>query len=531
MLMPRTVITPVQQLNLDLENYRTIPQSNEITAVQAMISISPDYFWGLMDSILADEGFLPTENILVLDLGTNPSKLVVKEGNRRIAVLKLILGYLPSDKITIPDSLQLRIKALSSEWIAANQEVPCAIYQLSEAATVDRIVTIAHGKGDKASRDKWNAVARARHSRDVQKVNQPALDVLEQYVGSGTNLTTDQAKRWAGDYPLTILDEAMKRLAPRLGFATSPELARNYPSISYLDEFDAILLNIGLENIKFGTLRTTDFGTKYGIPLTSGAGGSGAGGSGAGGSGAGGSGAGGSGAGGSGAGGSGAGGSGAGGSGAGGSGAGGSGAGGSGAGGSGAGGSGAGGSGAGGSGAGGSGAGGSGAGGSGAGKKRAVAINDPRAVKNKLRKFKPLGNNREKVVSLRDETRHLDLTKNPIAFCFLLRSMFEISAKAYCDDHKATGGPSAMKADGTDRRLIDVLRDICKHMETLPTGKPDPAIQRQLHGALTELANPASVLSVTSMNQLVHNPKFSIRASDISTMFGNIFPLLEAMNK
>jgi hypothetical protein len=479
--MPRTVITPVQQLNLDLENYRTIPQSNEITAVQAMISISPDYFWGLMDSILADEGFLPTENILVLDLGTNPSKLVVKEGNRRIAVLKLILGYLPSDKITIPDSLQLRIKALSSEWIAANQEVPCAIYQLSEAATVDRIVTIAHGKGDKASRDKWNAVARARHSRDVQKVNQPALDVLEQYVGSGTNLTTDQAKRWAGDYPLTILDEAMKRLAPRLGFATSPELARNYPSISYLDEFDAILLNIGLENIKFGTLRTTDFGTKYGIPLTSGAGGSGAGGSGAGGSGAGGSGAGGSGAGGSG--------------------------------------------------AGGSGAGGSGAGGSGAGKKRAVAINDPRAVKNKLRKFKPLGNNREKVVSLRDETRHLDLTKNPIAFCFLLRSMFEISAKAYCDDHKATGGPSAMKADGTDRRLIDVLRDICKHMETLPTGKPDPAIQRQLHGALTELANPASVLSVTSMNQLVHNPKFSIRASDISTMFGNIFPLLEAMNK
>jgi hypothetical protein len=68
-------------------------------------------------------------------------------------------------------------------------------------------------------------------------------------------------------------------------------------------------------------------------------------------------------------------------------------------------------------------------------------------------------------------------------------------------------------------------------MITLPTGKPDPAIQRQLHGALTDLASPESILSVMSMNQLVHNPKFSVRASDISTMFGNIFPLLEAMNK
>lgn len=118
-----------------------------------------------------------------------------------------------------------------------------------------------------------------------------------------------------------------------------------------------------------------------------------------------------------------------------------------------------------------------------------------------------------------------------MAFCFLLRSMFELSAKAYCDDHVASGGPSATKADGEERRLVDILRDIVKHMVALPTGKEDKAKQKQLHGALTELASPDSILSVTSMNNLVHNPKFSIRTSDISGMFGNIFPLLEAMNK
>jgi uncharacterized protein (DUF924 family) len=153
-------------------------------------------------------------------------------------------------------------------------------------------------------------------------------------------------------------------------------------------------------------------------------------------------------------------------------------------------------------------------------------------VTQTLKKFKILGNGREKVVSLRNEALWLDLEKNPIAFCFLLRSMFEISAKAYCNDQVGkSNAPKAVKADGNDRQLVEVLRDIYTFMITLPSGKQDQAIKRQLHGAITDLASSESILSVTSMNQLVHNPRFAIRASDISVMFGNIFPLLEAMNK
>jgi hypothetical protein len=32
------------------------------------------------------------------------------------------------------------------------------------------------------------------------------------------------------------------------------------------------------------------------------------------------------------------------------------------------------------------------------------------------------------------------------------------------------------------------------------------------------------------MNQLVHNPGFSVDARHVSIMFHNVFPLLEAMN-
>ncbi len=63
--MPGTLYVPINSLKLDLENFRTVPQPDEARAVQAMIYVSPDYFWALMDSLIED-GYLQTDNIIVL---------------------------------------------------------------------------------------------------------------------------------------------------------------------------------------------------------------------------------------------------------------------------------------------------------------------------------------------------------------------------------------------------------------------------------------------------------------------------------
>ncbi len=138
-----------------------------------------------------------------------------------------------------------------------------------------------------------------------------------------------------------------------------------------------------------------------------------------------------------------------------------------------------------------------------------------------------MGLNREKVVQLRDEARKLNLSDTPLAFCFLLRSMFEISAKAYCADHAKAGGPASKKRGGKEKTLVELLRDITKH---LTSDNSDKARLKELHGALTELAKPDGLLSVTSMNQLVHNPKFVVSGPEVSLLFGRVFPLLEAMS-
>ena len=46
-----------------------------------------------------------------------------------------------------------------------------------------------------------------------------------------------------------------------------------------------------------------------------------------------------------------------------------------------------------------------------------------------------------------------------------------------------------------------------------------------------ELKTVTSPFSVTSLNQLIHNPKFSVTEKHICTVFSNVFPMLEEMNR
>lgn len=483
--MAKTVALPIKDLVIDLQNFRTVVQPDEMQAVQAMISIGSDELWALMESLI-DDGYLPTENIIVLEVDGTNKHLLVKEGNRRIAALKLILGYLPLTGFSIPEKIVKKIAKISSAWKAENEHVPCAVYSPGEATIADKIVTLTHGKDEKAGRHNWNAVARARHNRDINKAPEYALDLLERYLVHGENLNKLQAKLWAGKYPLSVLDEALPKLGPRFEAKNGPDLARTYPAITNKAALDNILHDIGMEIISFPTLRQRkDVWEKYlsqpierataassleqgcgtnSTPSTAN---------------------------------------------------------------------------------------------SNMGNTQpqnsgtqtnttgedvssgtqtstskpdnvvSVPINDPRSIKRTLKKFAPIGNNRQKVVTLRNEARCLDLNDNPVAFCFLLRSMFEISAKAYCDDHKSDGGPSFTKQNGEYNTLEVVLRGITTH---LTKNKKDMAMVKELHGAMTELEKKHSILSVTSMNQLVHHPTFTIVSSDIPALFANVFPLLEAMN-
>lgn len=447
---------PVKDLRLDLKNFRTVPQKDELNALHTMISINPDRFWALTESLL-DTGYLPTENIIVLK--DKKGVLHVREGNRRIGALKLAFKHLNSTGLSIPKHIGDKLKTISDDWKKANEEVPCAIYEEKDEALVDRIVALAHGKGEQAGRDGWSTVARARHNRDKNGVSELGLDLLEKYLQNGKNLTSHEKDMWSGVYPLTVLNEAIGKIAPRLGYSTSRDMIDNYPS-KFRTELEKVLKDIGNEQLKFETIRDKgkDFGLIYSIPAlsiptkggtkttTPAAGTTGVTSS------------------------------------------------------------------------------------SGATAKglKAIASTDPRSVTRALKAFAPRGKGRAKLVTLLEEARQLKLDKTPHAFCFVLRAMFEVSAKAYCADYATSGLTLVDKKTGKDKTLASVLQEVVNHMIA---GKPktDP-LCKELHGAITELAKPSGLLSVTSMNQLIHSTSFVVDETHICTVFSNVFPLLREMN-
>ena len=479
--MSKTEQIDVSKLNLDLNNFRTTPQKTEEDAIKAMIAIKPERFFAIMESII-DDGYLHTENIIVLD---DSNQLIVKEGNRRIAAMKLIHKLHKLDDYLISDALQQKINKLDNNWYDENSKVPCSIFDLSDTTKVDKIIALTHGKGEKASRFSWTSVATARHNRDINNASEPALDLLEKYLQNGLNINNQQKDRWAGDYPLTVLAEALNKIASRFDLKTSSDLSKNYPKIKYRIELEELMRDIGLEIISFPKIRSKDdFAVPYGIlvpvppappftpqnntnrgvsptsnntnqisgqnpskpnqpstppnstatdgmqPTT-------------------------------------------------------------------------------------------GIEGNIPIAPKASATNDPKFVASLLRKFTPRGANRQKVVTLRDELKLLDIKKTPIAFCFLLRSIFEISAKAYATDNTI----DIYDKKGREKSLLVLLTEI-----TTKLTQNNSAKEKVLHGAITELGRPEGLLSVTSLNQLVHNPIFLVTSNDICTLFGNIFPLLEEMN-
>jgi hypothetical protein len=106
--------------------------------------------------------------------------------------------------------------------------------------------------------------------------------------------------------------------------------------------------------------------------------------------------------------------------------------------------------------------------------------------------------------------------------------MFEISAKVYCEDQKANGGPDSYDhKNKREKQTADLLREIVVFMTK---NGQDKIVQKRLHGAIADLASKDGLLSITSMNQLIHSTTFSVQPKDISLLFHNIFPLLSAMN-
>lgn len=115
---------------------------------------------------IAENGYLSLEEIGILE---ENGKKIVLEGNRRVSVFKILLGYVPIEKLNVKLSrkAQETIESITAEWKQENSKIPCQIFSSEDAPRLRHIIRRTHGVDEKAGRYTWASISKARESRDA----------------------------------------------------------------------------------------------------------------------------------------------------------------------------------------------------------------------------------------------------------------------------------------------------------------------------------------------------------------------------
>lgn len=170
----------VTNLFLDLDNYRFEHQSSQLDAINKMIEVYGDKLYKLAVDILT-HGLNPTDIPIVVESPADNGKYIVKEGNRRITVLKILLN--PNLIEDINQSLKKKfIKLAEVNKKELIRSVTCAI---CDAAEADVWIERKHSTDLKGiGTQQWNSIQRQRFKEATAGKMSYALQIIKLLNGS-----------------------------------------------------------------------------------------------------------------------------------------------------------------------------------------------------------------------------------------------------------------------------------------------------------------------------------------------------------
>jgi hypothetical protein len=176
----------VSNLQLDLENFRTGPATDQNAAIFAMIRKSANKLKGLTTSI-SENGFLDLEIPCVFPSPKDDGKFIVAEGNRRVSALKI----LKTPALAKNTALMADVKKLNAK---STQKLPsqieCAVFGNKKDCLA--YILMRHGYSTEgAGVIQWNTISKLRADSYVNNKLHQQLVVLDFVVTKG-NLTPDR---------------------------------------------------------------------------------------------------------------------------------------------------------------------------------------------------------------------------------------------------------------------------------------------------------------------------------------------------
>jgi len=200
MMSDGDVEIPIEDLLFDLENPRFDGLSDQRSALQEIVANQGEKLIRLANDIV-QQGLNPTERVSVIKAEKGKKRIVV-EGNRRLAVSKLLCNTARLDDLEVSASVKEKLKKLASKFDPAIVDpMPCVLFESRDEA--NHWIELRHtGENKGAGIIPWDGQATARF-----RGKSISLQVLN-YVRANGNLKNEIANL-LDDFPITNLDRLL----------------------------------------------------------------------------------------------------------------------------------------------------------------------------------------------------------------------------------------------------------------------------------------------------------------------------------
>jgi hypothetical protein len=151
----------IADLVLDNDNPRITHAEGQQEALQKIVRDQKTKLVKLAQSI-ADHGLNPMDRLLVLRLNLKPERFIALEGNRRVAVFKLLTNPSVMSGLDMPEPMKRIIERLATNFTKPKIE-PISCFELSSRQEGDYWLELRHkGENQGAGIVGWTSVAQMR---------------------------------------------------------------------------------------------------------------------------------------------------------------------------------------------------------------------------------------------------------------------------------------------------------------------------------------------------------------------------------
>lgn len=244
----------IEDLALDHDNPRISHSEGQQEALQKVVKDQDKGKLVALATSIANHGLNPMDRLLVLRLNQRPARFIALEGNRRVAVFKMLDNPAVMSGLDIPAGMKRSFEALAKKFKRTRVE-PIAAFEMDSREAARYWLDLRHNIGHEgAGIENWNTMAKRRFEGMP-----PALQVLD-LVTERAGLSDAERAAITDKFPVSTLERFLddKTIRKELGIdIKGGRVITHLPADEIAKPLKKIVMDLATKKVRVGRLMKT----------------------------------------------------------------------------------------------------------------------------------------------------------------------------------------------------------------------------------------------------------------------------------